>query len=450
MQRTCKEKIVILCEMPPGGYNEHMENGGKKTEDFLRETVTKRSAGRRRAKRAGALVLAAVVFGLIACLTFVLARPLLESRLGHWTEEEETISFPEEVETSPEGETESAAESGGAESPEGSASGTPAAPGEGQEPTEPQPLTPAERIANANRMVVRVRADGTEGDTGFAAGDTETAGILFSATSRQGFLLADYSVMDGCTSFVVTLRSGTETAGTLRGTDSVTGLAVIGVDLEVLDHAGLTGLFPNASGSGTLRPGDTVAVVGMPHGHVYSGSVGQVVYNELGIPMEDSVLAVLHTNLDLQGSSFLLNEGGDLVGVSTRQLQQSGTDEFYGITSLRPFLERLANGRSVAYLGVIAVAQGETTAVSEQMTEQGGAPHGAVVDSVVLGSPAYESGIQAGDIITDVNGITVYDAATLQQAILEQTPGTVVEVTVFRQGRDIYTEQVFQVTAGVR
>ena len=74
-----------------------MENGGKKNEEFLRETVTRRSAGKRRAKRAVLLAAAAICFGLIACLTFVLARPAMESRFGRRTEEEEeTISSPDE------------------------------------------------------------------------------------------------------------------------------------------------------------------------------------------------------------------------------------------------------------------------------------------------------------------------------------------------------------------
>ena len=409
-----------------------MDNGGKKPDDFLRETVTNRSAAKRRARRAVLLVASAVAFGLIACVVFVLARPALESRIGRQDPEiVETISLPPETEAETEG-----------------PGGTETEPEEDPEPdggeTEvfvPEP-TPQERIASANRVIARIRADGTEGTEGFAAGETETAGILFSATTSTGFFLADYSVTEGCTSFVVTLRSGTETPGTLRGADPITGLAVIGVDLEVLEHAGLTAVIPETAGSGTLLPGEPVTAAGAPYGPVYSGGCGQIVYNELNIPAEDGLLEILHTDLSLSDSGFLLNEDGDIVGFSTQTLQESGEGYFYGLSALRPYIERAANGRQIARLGVYVLP-------SETLAEED-VPHGAVVDSVVLGSPAYESGIQAGDVISEVGGHTVFDAESLRLALFSLTPETETEVIVYRQGRDGYTEQQLTVMTGVR
>ena len=128
-----------------------MDNGGKKPDDFLRETVTNRSAAKRRARRAVLLVASAVAFGLIACVVFVLARPALESRIGRQDPEiVETISLPPETEAETEG-----------------PGGTETEPEEDPEPdggeTEvfvPEP-TPQERIASANRVIARIRADGT-------------------------------------------------------------------------------------------------------------------------------------------------------------------------------------------------------------------------------------------------------------------------------------------------
>ena len=86
---------------------------------------------------------------------------------------------------------------------------------------------------------------------------------------------------------------------------------------------------------------------------------------------------------------------------------------------------------------------------SEALEEED-VPHGAIVDSVVLGSPAYESGIQAGDVISEVGGHTVFDAESLRLALFSLTPETETEVTVYRQGRDGYTEQQLTVMTGVR
>jgi serine protease Do len=59
---------------------------------------------------------------------------------------------------------------------------------------------------------------------------------------------------------------------------------------------------------------------------------------------------------------------------------------------------------------------------------------GAIVDQPQPNSPAAQAGIQAGDVITAVNGQPIKDARTLAQKIAMEAPGTSVQLTVLRNG----------------
>ena len=64
-------------------------------------------------------------------------------------------------------------------------------------------------------------------------------------------------------------------------------------------------------------------------------------------------------------------------------------------------------------------------------------PSGALVASVLDGEPAAKAGIEAGDVITKVNGKSVEDASALLRAIAAHKPGTSVTLVVWRNGKAV-------------
>ena len=79
-----------------------------------------------------------------------------------------------------------------------------------------------------------------------------------------------------------------------------------------------------------------------------------------------------------------------------------------------------------------------------------GMPQGLYVAEAVSGGPAYNAGIQNGDIITSVNGEAVSTIEDFQTRIEEMDAGATVEIVVKRNGRETYTELVYQVVTGER
>ena len=64
-------------------------------------------------------------------------------------------------------------------------------------------------------------------------------------------------------------------------------------------------------------------------------------------------------------------------------------------------------------------------------------PYGAIFEQPDPGSPAARAGIQAGDVITSVNGTNIEKAADFAGIIAEMAPETIVHLQTYRDGQII-------------
>jgi S1-C subfamily serine protease len=64
-------------------------------------------------------------------------------------------------------------------------------------------------------------------------------------------------------------------------------------------------------------------------------------------------------------------------------------------------------------------------------------PYGAIFEQPDPGSPAAQAGIQAGDVLTSVNGTNVEKAADFAKMIAELAPETIVNLQTYRDGQII-------------
>jgi membrane-associated protease RseP (regulator of RpoE activity) len=93
-----------------------------------------------------------------------------------------------------------------------------------------------------------------------------------------------------------------------------------------------------------------------------------------------------------------------------------------------------------AYLGVTYEAVGADQAQQEGLSDG----EGALVSTVIDGSPAAMAGVRAGDIVLAVDGQRIVRTAMLRRLIRAHAPGDGVSLLVLRDGR----EQTFDVTLG--
>jgi putative serine protease PepD len=225
------------------------------------------------------------------------------------------------------------------------------------------------------------------------------------------------------------------------GVDASTDLAAIKVDASAAD-----GVKPLAlADSDKATVGDPVVAIGYPLGLDRTATAGIVsgLNRDIQAPNGFSIDEVIQTDAPINpGNSGgpLLNASGQVIGVNSQIATAGGGNGSVGIgfavpaNTVKDVLPQLETGAAPehAYLGVSTAA-----------AQDGG---GAQVGDATAGGPAADAGIQAGDVITEVDGDQVNNPDDVAQAIEDNKPGDEIDVKVRRGG----SEQTIQVTLGQR
>ncbi len=229
------------------------------------------------------------------------------------------------------------------------------------------------------------------------------------------------------------MSDGTELDAKLIGKDPRTDLAVLKVD----DKRKFT--YVKWADDTKVRVGDWVVAVGNPFGLGGTVTAGIVSARGRDIgsgPYDDYIQVDAAVNRGNSGGpTFNLN--GEVVGINTAIFSPSGGN--VGIAFAIPadtakgVIADLIKSGSVSrgWLGVQIQPVTKDIAESLGLSE----PSGALVVSPQEGSPGQKAGIKNGDVVTAVNGETVKDPRDLARRIAAMTPGSKVEVSLWRDGK---------------
>jgi len=309
-------------------------------------------------------------------------------------------------------------------------------------------LSPADIYERVSPAVVTV-INQVVFDSGFLnEGDPFPAGAGTGfIISEDGYIVTNNHVVEGSDGLQIIFHDGSTTQGTLIGVDSITDLAVIKVD------GGVPATVPLGN-SDALRPGEEVIAIGSALGD-YNSTVTAGVISGLGRKLEELDNLVQHDAPINPGNSGgpLLNMQGEVVGVNVAVIRTSPN----GITA-----EGLAFAiPSSTVEGVTAelIEAGSVTRpflgvnfanVTPSLASVEGWPvnFGAEILDISSGSPVADTGIQAGDIITKLNGEQISQNRSLQTILFQYAPGDVIDVELYRPGTGETLS--FPVTLGTR
>jgi S1-C subfamily serine protease len=250
----------------------------------------------------------------------------------------------------------------------------------------------------------------------------------------------------------VEFSDGNRVPARIVGDDPNADVALLKVDPENLS---LTPLHLGQSHS--LSVGEPVAAIGSPFGERQSLSIGVVsaldrtIQSLTRFEIGDAIQTDAAINPGNSGGP-LLNAEGRVIGINAQIKSQSGGGEGVGfaipVDTVRRSLEELRNNGQVAY-GYLGV---ETLSVWPQLAEHLNLPvdTGALVQSVVDGSPAKKADIRAGvdkisfqgqsdiavggDLIVGVDGKTLTREHDLADEISAHATGEHVSLTLYRDG----------------
>jgi S1-C subfamily serine protease len=267
----------------------------------------------------------------------------------------------------------------------------------------------------------------------------EGAGVVFD---KKGDILTDQHVVSGASKITVNFPDGTKAPATIVGSDTGADLAVIrvqGVDASKLH--------PLPFGdSGAVQVGDSVIAIGSPFGlpNTVTAGIISALGRTIQAPNQFTIPNAIQTDAPINpGNSGgpLVNASGQVIGlndqIETNNTNGQGEGSSSGVgfatpsnSDVRIAKEIIATGQAHnAYVGVSldpSVAGG--AGIAKGSTQTGAQP-------IQPGSPAAKAGLQAGDIITAVDGTHVASVNEFVATIANYAPGDTVTLTVNRGGQ---------------
>jgi putative serine protease PepD len=312
---------------------------------------------------------------------------------------------------------------------------------------------PASAPSNNNSAPVTISASDSKGDlvrTIYSAASPSVASVRTSDGSGTGFLVDSNGTIVTNAHVVgsnqqVQVRFNDKGAyhdAQVLSVDASTDLAAIKVDAS--DAQGIRPL--QLADSDNAQVGDTVVAIGYPLGLDRTATSGIIsgLERQITSPNGFSIDKVIQTDAAVNpGNSGgpLLNDKGEVIGVNSQIATAAGGGEGnVGIAfaipanTVKQVLPALESGATVkhAYLGL--------------QTTQSQSGSGARIDDATPGGPAERAGLQAGDVVTKVDGKAITSPADVAAAIADDAPGDKVEVQVQRGG----SKQSIEVTLGQR
>ncbi len=253
--------------------------------------------------------------------------------------------------------------------------------------------------------------------------------------SPDGLIVTNFHVIAQADEVKVALSDKRELAATIILKDERSDLAVLKVD------AG-TGALPTIdyADSDAVEVGDLVLAIGDPFGvgqTVTSGIVSAFARVPAG-PAEDQYFIQTDAAINPGNSGgALVDMQGRLIGINRMIVSPSGASSGIGFaipSNLVRVVVAAAERGGVAqrpWLGADLQALTQDIAASLSIE----APQGVLVASVSETSPAYDAGLQAGDLIVAMDGSAVEDLGSFNYRLATRPLGGTTQLEVVRSGK---------------
>jgi S1-C subfamily serine protease len=261
--------------------------------------------------------------------------------------------------------------------------------------------------------------------------------------SSDGYIITNHHVVEDGSSFEVTLYDKRTLQAELVGSDPTTDLALLKTnarDLKPITYGD----------SDKVEVGEWVLAVGNPFNltsTVTAGIVSAKARNINILTGSYSIESFIQTDAVVNpGNSggALVNEAGELIGINTAIISESGGYEGYSFAIPANLVRKVIN--DIREFGevqraVLGVGIGE---VSNEIAARLTLPTvaGVYISSVSSGSSAAEAGLRMGDVIISINGVETNSVPELQEQVALFRPSDRVSIEFYREGRKYRRDNV--------
>ncbi|HUH96768.1 MAG TPA: trypsin-like peptidase domain-containing protein [Anaerolineales bacterium] len=257
--------------------------------------------------------------------------------------------------------------------------------------------------------------------------------------SSQGYILTNNHVVEGTQDVNIVLADGTQQKASIVGTDPYS-------DIAVLKTGGKVPAVATLGNSDLLKPGETSIAIGSPLGD-FKNTVTVGVVSATGRSIDTGngyqIEGLIQTDAAInQGNSGgpLVDLAGEVIGINTLIVRNTGTGtvaEGLGfsipINTAQAVATQIIQKGYVShpYLGISYQPITPDIAAAYNLPIQ----WGIYVTRVAVGSPAAGAGLQAGDMISQIDNVPLDATHSYLNTLFTYKAGDQISLSVVRNGQ---------------
>ena len=271
------------------------------------------------------------------------------------------------------------------------------------------------------------------------------SGFVYKKENGKGYIITNHHVIEGADTIYVTNSEGVKEEATLLGSDEYSDIAVLSVNDDFVIGVATIG------DSTKSELGDTVFTVGSPLGSKYQGTVTKGIISgkdrqvTVSLTNGSFIMEVLQIDAAINpGNSGgpLVNINGEVIGVNSLKLVE---DEIEGMGFAIPIelamstIDSLERGEKIVrpQIGVEVVdVDSKYLRARSKIKINSDITAGVVIISTVSNYPAEKSGLEAGDVITEVDGVKITDSAHFKYILYKYNVGDTIKVKYIRNDKE--------------
>lgn len=401
---------------------------------FLQEVIKDEVGGTgKRKKRILRKIGVGIFIGLVACFTFSVFKPWVESRISGNPDE---VTIPRDTKQTAENEADRSGKDGNGQKKDNYSKSV-------------KSLSDVAKKGKRSVVSLLVLTGATIGNKEFVSESQSVSGVLIADNGQELLILGPTMEVGETQQIQATFCDGKKYQVTEKKSDANLELTIYAVKESQLEEKTEKSIQLAALGSSyEVKKGDTTVLLGMLFGQGDAVGYGVLRSSTEKAERADGTYHILGAELAgfTGGSGIMFNRQEEVIGIICDAAGEDAKEELmhaYAISDIKDVMQFLANGESVPYIGIHA------TDVSENIAEDRRIPRGIYVDKVEADSPAMRAGIQSGDVLTAIGGTDIENFEQYHELLMEEKEGTHLLIKGYRRGaKDQYVAVHFNATVG--
>lgn len=282
------------------------------------------------------------------------------------------------------------------------------------------------------------------------------SGIIIGQNDTELLIVTNYHVIEGADEITVTFVDGKTVEAYTKGTAQENDLAVVAVMLEDMESSTKSSISIAMLATEEVEVGQKVEAIGNALGYGQTMTVGYISAVNRNVTIDGVTMTLLQTDAAINpGNSggALLNMQGEVIGINSAKYSDTDVEGMgfaIPVSLVKEIIDELMEQETMIKVSEDELGYLGISMKSVAANNMYGIPAGAFVYEIQEGTPAADSKLRNGDIITEFDGKDVDSTESLSNIMKYYKGGTTVTLTVQRLVDGRYQKMEIEITLGFK